>query len=88
MMMCSSAFRRPGFSRVAGGRPLARRLAAVPVARREAEHLAVDAAALEHAREDFDGQRRDLHRPAAHRARVIDEQRDDRARETASRSPA
>ena len=67
--------------RVAVGRPLPRRLAAVPLARREAQDLAVHAAALEHPREDLDGQGGNLHRAAAHRARVIDQQRHHRAGE-------
>jgi hypothetical protein len=64
----------------AGARPppIASRLASIPFARREPEHLALDVAALEYAREDFDGQGGNLHWPAAHRAGVIDQQRNGR----------
>jgi hypothetical protein len=69
-----------GRIRVAVGRPLPRRLASVPLTRREAEHLALDTASFEHLGEDFDRQRGDEHGTAAHRAGVIDQQADDRAR--------
>ena len=69
-----------GLLGIAVRRPFARRLAAVPFARGESQHLALHAAALEHAREDLDRQRGDQHRPAAHRSRVIDQQRHDGAR--------
>src|SRR5688572_754359 len=57
-----------GIFGIATGRPFARRLAAVPVARREPEYFALHAATLEHLREDFNGQRGDQHRAAAHGA--------------------
>jgi len=69
-----------GMFRIAARRPLAPGLAAVPVARGEAEDLAFHAAALEHLREDLDGQCGDEHRAAAHRTRVIDQQAHDRSR--------
>ena len=56
-------------------------LAALPAAGGEAEQLDLDAAALERAREDVGAHRGDRDRPAAHRARVVDQQRDHRVAE-------
>jgi hypothetical protein len=61
--------------RLAGAEPLLAALAALPGARREAQDLDLDAAALERAGQDVGAHRRHRDRPAAHRARVVDQQR-------------
>jgi len=48
-----------------------------PGARRESENLRLDGAALERARENVRAHGRDHDRPAAHRARIIEQQRHD-----------
>ena len=66
-----------GIGGLAGLQPGLARLAALPGARGEAEDLDLDAAALERAGEDVGAGRRDRDRPAAHRAGIVEEQRDD-----------
>ena len=67
--------------RLAGGKPLLARLAALPRPRREAEDLHLDAAALQRARQDVGAAGGDHDRAPAHRAGVVEQQRHDRIAE-------
>ena len=66
-----------GVGRLAGLQPRLARLAALPGAGGEAEDLDLDAAALQRARQDVGAGRGDRDRPAAHRAGIVEQQRDD-----------
>ncbi len=63
--------------RLARREPLLARLPALPGARREAEDLHLDAAALQRARQEVGATGRDHDRPAAHRAGIVEQQGDD-----------
>ena len=60
-----------------GGQPSFAALPALPAAGGEAEDLGRHSAAFERAGEDVGADRGDGDRPAAHRARIVDQQRDD-----------
>ena len=72
------AARIGGFAR---GKPLLARLAALPLPRREAEDFDLDAAALQRAGEDIGAAGGDHDRPSAHRAGIVEQQRDHRVAE-------
>src|SRR5437868_15455686 len=67
----------PRVRRLAGGDPALARLPALPGAGCETENLDLDPATLESPGEDVPAHRRHGDRPAAHRARVVDQQGDD-----------
>ena len=66
----------PGQRRAVRGEPGLAALAALPGAGGEAEDLDLDLAALQRARQHVGRDRRDRDRPAAHRAGVVEQQRD------------
>src|SRR5215470_9127407 len=66
-----------GVGWLAGGDPPLAGLPALPGARRKAENLDLDPAAFEGTRQDVGAHRCNRDRPAAHRAGIVDEQRDD-----------
>ena len=80
-MMWRRSLRRPGLAGLPRGEPLLARLPALPGARREAQDLDLDAAALERARQDVGAGRGDRDRAAAHRARIVEQQRHHRVAE-------
>ena len=80
-MMWRRSLSRPGLGGLPAAIQRSRDCAAFPRARGEAEDLDLDAAALQRARQDVGAHRRDRDRPAAHRARIVDQQRDHRVAE-------
>ena len=66
-----------GIAGLAGSQPGFARLAALPGPGGEAQNLDLDAAALERARQDVGAAGRHHDRPAAHAARVVEQQRHD-----------
>src|SRR5262249_26533479 len=63
-------------ARLAGSEPSLARLAALPCPRGESEDLDLDAAAFERAGEDIGASRRHRDRASAHRAGIVEQQRD------------
>ena len=80
-MMWRRSLSRPGLAGLAGLQPLLARLAALPGPRGEAEDLDLDAAALQRAGQDVGARRRDRDRAPAHRAGVVEKERDHRVAE-------
>src|SRR5690348_14303142 len=70
-----------GIGRLAGGKPGFARLPALPGAGGEAENLDLDAATLQRARQDIGAGRSHRDRAAAHRAGIVEQQRDHRIAE-------
>ena len=70
-----------GAAGLAGAQPGLARLAALPGPGGEAQDLDLDPAALQRAGQDVGAHGRDRDRPAAHRARIVDQQRDHRVAE-------
>src|SRR5262249_58207549 len=71
----------PRIGRLARRQPRLARLPTLPGPRGKAENLDLDAAALQRAREDVRACGGDGDRPAAHRARIVEQERDNRVTE-------